>query len=188
MWLNPIFKRKLLLKECFYGKGVFCAEDINPDEQILQFGGWVVGVENLPQPYTSENDYYLQIGASTFLGPSGNLDDYVNHSCAPNTGVIIDSGVVKLVAIVFIPAGSQITFDYSTTIDNFWWEMPCACGSDQCRQKVRNFVDLSEYIQDKYIRMGVVPDYILKKLSEKKIGVAEYRVDFYENTVLNVDI
>jgi len=157
-------RKKLILNDCLYGKGVFAAENIDFGEEVLQFGGPIVGVEELPRPYTAENDYYLQIGTSVFLGPSGKLDDYVNHSCTANTVVIFDSGIIKLVACDFIPAGNQVTFDYSTTMDNFWLEMECACGSDNCRQKVKNFVDLSAQLQSKYIKMGVVPEYILKKL------------------------
>ena len=35
---------------------------------------------------------------------------------------------IKLVAIATIDAGYQITFDYSTTMLNFDYEMKCACG------------------------------------------------------------
>ena len=78
MWLSFSVRKKLILNDCSYGKGVFAAEDINTGEEVLQFGGPFVEVEELPKPYTAKNDYYLQIGARTFLGPSGKLDDYVN--------------------------------------------------------------------------------------------------------------
>lgn len=188
MRLHYSDRKKLFLNDCPHGKGVFAVEDIEVDEEIFYFGGSVIGVEELPKPYTLNNDYYLQIGESTFLGPSGNLDDYVNHSCDPNAGVIFDSDVVKLVAIVFIPAGSQITFDYSTTMDSVGWEMACACGSDKCRRKVQNFVYLSEHIQAKYVRRGVVPDYILKKLAKKQFNSIEYGDALYEGKSFNVNI
>ena len=101
-------RKKLFLNDCLHGKGVFAAEDIQAHEEIVYFGGSVVGIEELPKPYTSDNDYHLQIGERTFLGPSGQLDDYINHSCEPNTGVIFDAGTIKLAAITFISAGSQI--------------------------------------------------------------------------------
>ncbi len=162
MWLKVNISKKLVLKDCPYGKGVFAGEDIDAGEEVLQFGGPVVGVEDLPRPYSAKNDYYLQIGATAFLGPSGQMDDFVNHSCDANSAVIVNSNVIRLVSIVFIPEGSQVTFDYSITMDDFWWEMECACGSDNCRRKVKNFVDLSEPLQSKYIRLGIVPKYILK--------------------------
>ena len=160
---------KLLLKDCKHGKGVFALKDINNGNEVLQFQGSVVGYEELPHPYTAENDYYLQIGDGIFLGPSGSIDDFVNHSCYPNTGVLFNSGVIKLVAVTPIPAGSEITFDYSTTMDDFRWKMDCSCGSENCRHKLDNFVDLEAEIQAKYIQLGVIPDYILQKLSGNNI-------------------
>lgn len=154
--------KKLDLKDCKHGKGIFALEDINNGNEVLQFEGPIVDSGALPSPYSAENDYYLQIGDGIFLGPSGGIDDYVNHSCCPNTGVLFDSGDIKLVAISPIPAGSEITFDYSTTMDNFWWEMECYCGLANCRRKIKNFMDLAPEIQAKYIQLGVVPYYILK--------------------------
>jgi hypothetical protein len=77
--------------------------------------------------------------------------------------VLFDSGIIKLVAVVSIPAGSEITFDYSTTMDNFRWKMDCTCSSINCRHKIKNFVELAPEIQGQYIQWGVVPDYILQK-------------------------
>ena len=155
--------KKLVLRNCKHGKGVFTTQAISIGNEVLQFGGSVVGSEELPIPYSPENDYYLQIGKEIFLGPSNGIDDYVNHSCCPNTGVFFDSGVIKLVAIIPISSGNEITFDYSTTMDNSRWEMDCACSSVNCRHKIRNFVELEAEIQAKYIQLGVIPDYILQK-------------------------
>lgn len=157
---------KLKLKNCVHGKGVFAVNKINAGELILQFNGPVILADKLPFPYCAENDYYLQIGPEIFLGPSDDLDDFVNHSCDPNCGVIISSRTTSLIAITPISPGSEITFDYSTTMDNFWWEMDCACGSENCRQKIKNFVDLDAEIKERYVQLGIVPDYILQKLTK----------------------
>ena len=154
---------RLILKNCKHGKGVFTTQAICIGNEVLHFEGHVVGSDELPNPYSAENDYYLQIGKDIFLGPSGGIDDYVNHSCCPNTGVLFDSGEIKLIALASIPAGNEITFDYSTTMDNSRWEMECTCSSINCRHKIKNFVDLKPEIQAKYIQLGVVPDYILQK-------------------------
>ena len=136
MGLKHTMKR-LVLRNCKHGKGVFTTQAINIGNEVLQFGGSVVGSDELPNPYSAENDYYLQIGDRIFLGPSGGIDDYVNHSCCPNTGVLFDSGIIKLVAVTSIPAGNEITFDYSTTMDNSQWEMDCSCSSRNCRHKIK---------------------------------------------------
>lgn len=164
---------KLVLKGCQFGKGVFAIADINTGDEVLQFGGSIVSEAELPWPYTPEKDHYLQIGDGIFLGPSGELDDYVNHSCNPNTGVVFSSNEIRLVAITPISADSEITFDYSSTMDSLWGEMECACGSENCRRKVKNFVDLPIEIQIKYIELGVVADFLLQKLTEFNPGITQ---------------
>ena len=121
-----------------------------------------MNIEDLPEPYTAETDYYLQIDANLFMGPSGKLDDYVNHSCEPNCGIKIGGDGVKLIAIVPIDAGHQITFDYSTTMHNFDYEMTCACGSNNCRRQIKNFAELPAKIQANYIKLGIVPLFLLQ--------------------------
>ena len=125
MQLHYSPSKNLFLNDCLQGKGVFTAEVIKADEEILYFGGSVVDIDELPKPYTSNNDYYLQIGERTFLGPSGQLDDYINHSCEPNSGVILDAGTIKLVAISFISAGRQIflTIPPQWTISGGKWSV-----------------------------------------------------------------
>ena len=166
--------KRLVLKNCKHGKGVFTTQTINMGNEVLKFGGSLVRSDELPNPYLPENDYYLQIGEGIFLGPSGDIDDYVNHSCCPNTGVVFNSGVIKLVALISIPEGSEITFDYSTTMDNSRWEMDCGCLSRNCRHKIKNFVELSSEIQDQYIQMGIVPDYILQKFFANRPGIRRH--------------
>jgi hypothetical protein len=145
------------MKSCSYSTGVFT------DEDIIYFGGQIVGIEKLPTPYTADKDYFLQVGPDFFLGPSGKLDDYVNHSCDPNTGIFFNSGRVRLSSIKYILAGSQITFDYSTTMKNFNWQMSCDCGSADCRHQIKNFDELPDTIKTKYIELGIVPKYLSKK-------------------------
>jgi len=161
---------KLEQKNCEHGRGVYTKEPFRLGDEILEFKGPAVTIEDLPRPYTAENDYYLQIGENLFLGPSGELDDYVNHSCEPNCGVKFNTDGIKLVAIAPIAAGHQITFDYSTTMHNFDWEMNCGCGSNTCRQQVKNFVELPAEIQARYIKLGIVPDFILKNLDRQFVN------------------
>jgi hypothetical protein len=54
--------KRHVLRNCKHGKGVFRTQAINTGNEVLQFGGSVVGSPQLPHPYLPENDYYLQIG------------------------------------------------------------------------------------------------------------------------------
>ncbi len=103
-----------------------------------------------------------------YVGPSRDLDDFVNHSCNPNSGIKVTNRKVILIAIKNIQEGQEITFDYSTTMDEDDWEMDCNCGSQYCRKKIKDFKHLSKKIQEKYIRLGIVPKFILKNI--KKIN------------------
>jgi len=160
----PVVYKKLTLGNCSYGKAVFAAEHIHPGDVILKFGGSVIPSKELPYPYEHEKDYFLQIGEDMYLGPSGDMDDYVNHSCDPNCGIKIQHNEVVLIAISFIKKGDQITFNYSTTMNSDWGEFRCSCGSSNCLDVVRNFITLPPLIQKKYLELDVIPDYILAKI------------------------
>jgi hypothetical protein len=124
--------------------------------------------ESLPARKSSQyEDYYLQVGDNLFLGPSGEIDDYINHSCDPNSGVVIEGKTSKLIAIETIECGEEIRFDYSTTMYRPVLVMKCWCGSHNCREKVVDFIYLPEEVQAKYIALGVVPQYITRRVNGK---------------------
>jgi len=66
-------------------------------------------------------------------------------------------------AIRNIKEGEELSFDYSTTMDEDGWEMDCLCGDPACRNKVRDFRHLTPSLQDRYISLGVVMPYIVRK-------------------------
>jgi len=46
-------------------------------EVICEFHGQLYSREALPQPYDSVEDHYIQIGANLYMGPSGEVDDFL---------------------------------------------------------------------------------------------------------------
>lgn len=163
-YLQPSIFKNLKVERCSYGRGVFAEECIGIGDKILEFGGTIISSKALPYPYESEKDYFLQIGQNLYLGPSGDIDDYVNHSCNPNAGVRIQNGLVELISILPIQCGDQVTFNYTTTMSSDWGEFQCGCGSKKCCGVVKKFKDLPPSIQKKYIQQDVVPNYILAKI------------------------
>jgi len=147
-----------------FGKGVQALKNIDKYEKILNFEGTVFKRTDLPLPYNEKNDYYLQIAPDLFLGPSGGLDDYVNHSCDPNSGIVFKSDAIELIAIKQIRKNEEIFFDYSTTMDNFGWKMMCCCNTAKCRKFVDDFLNIPMNLQFYYIGQGIVPDYLMKKV------------------------
>jgi len=161
--------KRLMLQKCSNGKGVFAGESIFAGEEVLEFSGALIRRRDLPEIKSQDEDYYLQVADNVFLGPSGEIDDYINHSCDPNTGVVIEGKTSKLVAIQDIARGEEIRFDYSTTMYKPVLVMKCACGSAICRGKVVDFIFLPEKIQAKYIALGVVPEYIIRRINGKSL-------------------
>ena len=72
-------------------------------------------------------DGFLQIDEDAFLGLSGELDDFVNHSCEPNCRIEIERSDVFLVTIRRIGANEELTFDYATTQSKFPFRFRCDC-------------------------------------------------------------
>jgi len=157
----------LIVKEAKFGKGVFANRNFKKGEQISEFHGKVFSTKEVPTPYNEVEDHYVQVDEDLFMGPSGGLDDFFNHTCNPNAGVKIKMGKMALIAITNIKKGKEITWDYSTTMDDpEGWTMDCACGSKNCRKKIGNFKDLPKKLQQKYIKLGIVPAFILENLKK----------------------
>lgn len=157
-------KTFLYTEETKSGKGVFTLKDIVKGENILQFKGKFMTYQDFPTHYTKFEDHCVQINDNLYLGPSGDIDDLFNHSCNPNSGLRIEQGKVTLIALKKISAGEEITWDYSTTMDEDFWEMDCECDSEKCRKKIRDFKHLPAETQNYYIDLGIVPEYIIRKL------------------------
>jgi len=98
----------LLIKPSNNGYGVFANKNFSAGEVICEFHGQLYSREALPQPYDSVEDHYVQIGANLYMGPSGEVDDFFNHSCDPNAGLKITATKAVLVAIKDISFGQEI--------------------------------------------------------------------------------
>lgn len=56
-----------------------------------------------------------------------------NHSCAPNTK--FDG--LNVVALTDIPAGTELTLDYASVMDETMDAFSCDCGSEHCRKIIK---------------------------------------------------
>jgi SET domain-containing protein len=137
-----------------HGRGVFAREPIHAGEPVVTFTGPL-----LKRADIHEDDYHLQVGVDLYLGASGEADDYVNHSCAPNAG--FRDGLV-LVARRDIGSEEEITWDYSTAIDEADFAgFACRCGAAACRGAVRSFRHLDPDTRER-LRGWLLP-YLQKK-------------------------
>ena len=62
------------------GLGVFAARDFAEGERVLRFGGSLLHAQSI-----ADFTHAIQVDKDLFLGPSGGMDDFVNHSCDPNS-------------------------------------------------------------------------------------------------------
>lgn len=141
-----------------YGKGVFAKKNIRDGETILIFRGNILSFEEAK----INRAYCLQIGIDKYYGPSGWVDDYVNHSCQPNAGL---KNARTLIALQNIQKNEEITFDYSTCLHENNWTMECKCDSLHCRGMIGDFRYIPQLVQKKYLQMGVVPKWILDAMN-----------------------
>jgi hypothetical protein len=160
------------------GKAVFATRDYKPDQVIVKFEGKIIDKDKIPKNMHGSSDRYVQISKDKFMGPSKNTDDFINHSCEPNCGLLFRDYGIILVAIKNIKIGDEITWDYSTSIHNDSWKMKCKCLSKKCRGDIGEFKNLSKVVQTRYIRLGIVPDYIagdLKANNSGKLKTLDFR-------------
>ena len=82
--------------------------------------------------------YELRVGARVVLDLLVTLDGegmdnharWINHSCAPNAGIV---GNILVVAMRDIGVGEEICFDYAMCDAADYDEFTCACGEPDCR-------------------------------------------------------
>jgi hypothetical protein len=117
------------------------------------------GEEHAANAYQIDDDLYIYP-----MHPEGR---FMNHSCDPNAGLREDR---EMVALREILPGEEVMFDYSTTMSEDHWTMPCLCGAAGCRGLVGDFHELPKGVQQRYLRLGVVQRFIVRQVFERAVG------------------
>lgn len=146
----------IFLATCEVGIGVFASRDIAPSTVILPFTGNIIDFEAARLKGDAQC-YTLQISHDRYMDLEA-PGCFINHSCTPNAGV----RETQLISLSHIPQGSEIRFDYSTTMDEDFWTMECRCGSQKCRRSITDFKYLPLSVRRHYIQSGVVGDFAIK--------------------------
>lgn len=169
----------LQLEKFLYGIGVVSDTPIAKGQVISGVYGKLV---KFPQPHINN---CLQVDAERVVDVNGDFDDYFNHSCDPNAVVVFGGpyeGVgelekattdAKLVAIKEIPAGQEITFDYSLTLfsEGFTFDdgdldtKVCRCGAKNCRGIIGNIFTVPAQTVREF-RHLIQNNYAFKKYQE----------------------
>lgn len=157
-----MYNQYLKIKTTNTGKGVFTQVDIPPGVPIIEVTGDVHTEQSMPNP---QNSAWLQVTNKFFIGPSGAVDDQIRHSCDPNCYIHAVGKRAILYSIYLIKAGSEITFDYSTTSTDTLdkWKLDCKCLSYKCRKVISGFQYLSEEVKEEYRKKGILPLFLTDK-------------------------
>jgi SET domain-containing protein len=125
-------KFKAEIKRTRNGLGLFTKNKIKKNKLIFNVVGKTVKVSYEDD---IEEDRWFGIGRETWLVVGkDNPMYYMNHSCNPNC-VIVNK--TQVVALRDIEPCEELTFDYSSTEEDPYWEMDCNCGFKSCRKQLR---------------------------------------------------
>ncbi len=94
---------RLVIANGVAGRGAFARESVDAGTELIQFAGPLLKYKD-----TSPTTLAVQIGPDLYMGASGGPDDFVNHCCEPNAGLIVRDNDVRLIAIRDIDAGEEI--------------------------------------------------------------------------------
>jgi SET domain len=161
--IRDVDKRKanpFRIAESNLGKAVFATQAFPVDAALMEFIGPRYHASEIHSNRKGAGDRFVQIDLDHYMGPSGGLDDLVNHSCNPNAGLRFTPEGVFLVAIRSIQRGEEICWDYSTTLSNTTFYMHCRCGTPHCRHVIGDFVFLEPELQQRYRDLNLVPAYL----------------------------
>jgi hypothetical protein len=161
-----MFNKYLKLKPTKIGMRVFTDIQIPAKSPVLQFKGTIFTKEKLQH----EMGQVLQIGPNIYLGPSGGIDDYINHSCDPNCALHIVGTRAILYSLYVIQADTQLTFDYSSSSTDLEseWKMDCQCDSPKCRKVISGFHNLSDLAKEEMNNKQMLPLFMKHSLFMKK--------------------
>jgi len=147
------------------GLGIVTVKPIRQGATIVEIKGKIVTASEVWRYWKIDSrlaENCFRYDEEHYLDPDGEIGQYANHSCNPNSGIIKNGRRLILKAIAPIAAGEEVTHDYST----LWgaddsWAMRCNCHASNCRGMVRNIGNLSAATMSSYRRLGIVPDFIL---------------------------
>ena len=148
------------------GRGIVALRPFAPGELIWRLRGKAVRPAAVwgwwdSDPRRAAN--CIRFGDELFLDTRGDFGEFANHACRPNAGLFRERGALALRAVRRIPAGTEVTHDYSTYIGaDDVWTMRCNCGGRGCRGRVRRFDRLPAATLARYRRDGLIPAFILR--------------------------
>lgn len=135
-WLHPALQ---VGRSAIHGSGVFTAQELISGTLVIRFGGFMYPARQRYNHRSLAANSIVGISEDVLLAEpqSAELDpsDFLNHSCAPNLGLL---DAISLVVIEAVTAGSELTADYGywELDENYRMGAPCNCQSRNCRRVI----------------------------------------------------
>ena len=152
-WIHPRLEAR---PSVIQGLGTFASAPICEGETVVIWGGRLFSRADLEAGLVRERSAVPltdEVHLGVYLDEPVELDEYMNHSCAPNVWMADE---VTLVAMRDIAAGEEVTLDYATFEIDPRWTISCDCGATCCRGVVTGRDWQLEQLQAKYKR-GMSP-------------------------------
>jgi hypothetical protein len=137
------------------GKGLYASRDISEGTILLKISGRFIDFDAAVKLDEKEG-YCLQVDLNTYIVP--HFPFFLsNHSCAPNCGI---NCKMEFITISDIKKGTELVWDYSTSMLERHWTMECNCNQVNCRKIVEDFDLLPPHVQQYYLEKKIVMPYI----------------------------
>lgn len=150
-------KKIVVKKSGIHGKGLFITTDVKKGDHITYIKGDYTRKKSSKNKTEAKSiPMWYGVTRTLWIDPKDTEFCYFNHSCSPNTAIV---GIKNVIALKNIKAGEELTFDYSMTDADLYWEMPCHCESKDCRKVIKAIqLTPSKYINN---HLPHIPKYFL---------------------------
>jgi hypothetical protein len=140
----------------------FAKSDFHTGDKVFEVKGAFISGDEDDDIDEKTRDNAFRFDKEKYLSPAGEVGDFLNHSCNPNSAVVKKKNKLFIVAVKDIKGGAEIFIDYSTIIaQDDSWQMKCDCGDKNCRKIIKGFNTLPRKIRERYKFLQMVPEYII---------------------------
>ncbi len=144
---------KVAAQENDTSKTLVAIKAISKNEEILKFTGHIV---------ESPTKYTLQISRNKHLESDNTSNDFLNHSCNPNTYICFEG--LNLRALRDISPGERLTFNYLTTEWDMANKFICSCKEKNCFGFIAGFKYLTT--EQRKPLIPILSPYLKSKLEQ----------------------